>query len=326
MDRIAEVVSFGKLVLGTSPISGHGWSYDENSFSAQEILIKSVELGYRSFDTADCYGLGNAEKEIGKLLETKILDREKLFITSKGGVAWNSSGKTWKDSSPKYLEFALKESLRRLKTDYIDAYLVHWRDQVTPWEDSLQALRKLQAAGHIRFIGVSNISLAELEHMKDGLVEVVQIRGNLLETGLLAQIKPYCDFNNIVLQAHSVLADGLLSGKITSDHMFPDHDHRSRLNIFKSENLTNALLKFERFQEFAKKLDIPLSALAISWILSSQLADTAIVGTRSIDNLITNLIGAQNRIPVERVIELLIEISMDVEEFTLEYIESNKCY
>jgi aryl-alcohol dehydrogenase-like predicted oxidoreductase len=255
---------------------------------ATDVLKAAIEIGYRHIDTADCYGLGNAESLIGKTLHSMGIERDSLFIATKGGVAWNSDNHTWRDSTPQYLEGAVKKSLSRLKTDYLDLYYLHWPDGETPLFDSLSTLTSLREMGLVRGIGISNVSAKDIEVIDDFAIDAIQIRGNVLETSLLEAFRDFCLNRNVTLIAHSALADGLLSTKFETFLEFSESDHRSRVPLFKKENLSLAKEAVRKLLEIVNQENLDLSSFSLAWLLKAGLADCLIVGSSKVENLKSN--------------------------------------
>lgn len=286
-------MEFGQIAFGTSPISGHGWGMGTDNELATDVLKAAIEIGYRHIDTADCYGLGNAESLIGKTWHLMGIERDSLFIATKGGVAWNSNNHTWRDSTPQYLESAVRRSLSRLKTDYIDLYYLHWPDGETPLFDSLSTLTRLREMGLVRGIGVSNISDKDMEVIKDFDIDSIQIRGNVLETSSLKTFREFCFNHNITLIAHSALADGLLTSKFDTFLEFPESDHRSRVPLFKKENLSLAKDAVRNLLQIVNRENLDISSFSLAWLLRAGLADCLIVGSSKTENLRNNFLSQE---------------------------------
>lgn len=151
-----------RLCMGGCPLGGHGWGniQDENLINAVQ---EAFENGINFFDTADTYGLGKSEELLGKSLEGK---REKVVIASKFGVRVEN-GKTFYDNSPQWIQTAVESSLRRLKTDYIDLYQIHYRDGKTPLSVVVDKLEELKKKGYVRYFGLSNIHEKDIEELQE---------------------------------------------------------------------------------------------------------------------------------------------------------------
>lgn len=153
-------IKVSRICMGGCPMGGYGWG-DTQEHELIGAVHTALECGVNFFDTADTYGLGQSEITLGKALEGK---RQDVVIASKFGVRIEN-GKTFYDNTPQWIEKALEGSLRRLGTDYIDLYQVHYRDGKTALEDVVETLEKLKAKGYIRSYGLSNIHKKDMEEI-----------------------------------------------------------------------------------------------------------------------------------------------------------------
>ena len=154
-------LTVSRLALGGCPLGGYGWGETEES-ELEGAVYTAFDSGINFFDTADTYGLGQSEMLLGKVLESH---RKDVIINTKFGVR-AGSGKTFYDNSPEWIRTALEASLRRLKTDYIDIYTIHYRDGATPISVVVETLEELRRKGYIRYFGLSNIHQDELEELE----------------------------------------------------------------------------------------------------------------------------------------------------------------
>ena len=146
-----------QATIGTWAIGGAGWG-DVNKKESMEAIETMIERGVNLIDTAPFYGLGESEKIVGEVIRDK---RDDIVLLTKAGTGWDEKGVPFKRSDYKSILKDCEESLQRLKTDYIDLYLIHWPDEVTPIEEMMDAMNKLKQDGKIRFIGASNFSKEE---------------------------------------------------------------------------------------------------------------------------------------------------------------------
>jgi myo-inositol catabolism protein IolS len=244
----------------------------------------------RILDTADVYGLGESEKRLGKLLKGR---RESAVISSKYGVRQDSSKKTFYDNSTRWGEQALEASLKRLDTDYIDLYFLHYWDGVTPLEEICSWLELKRDQGKIRNWGVSNLS-------HDKLVECKAYPGmsaftyeySMVQREHEATILNNCEENKWTFFAWGSLGQGMLSGKFDSQTCFDESDRRSRL-VYKNFHgeLFNQNLKFigqakECLQNYPGKT---LAQLALRWILDHTPMSVVLTGLKTTEQAKENV-------------------------------------
>ncbi len=183
---------------------------------------------------------------------------------------------------PHSIRHELEESLRRLGTDYVDLYQTHWQDVTTPIEDTIGGLMRLKQEGKIRAVGVSNVTLPQLEkYHTHGPIDSVQEEYSMLNRDLEASLLPYCQANDIAVLAYSPLAQGLLSAKISPDRQYPEGDFRSRHPRFSPENRVKAAALLESIEPVAHDHGVSLAHVAIAWTISSKRATHSLVGARS---------------------------------------------
>jgi aryl-alcohol dehydrogenase-like predicted oxidoreductase len=272
-----------RIALGCETLSGVDWGqFDEAQvFKA---VARGLELGINVFDTADVYGPGYSETRLSQVLGPR---RHDVVIITKFGVNWidNSAGgrvKTFFDASPRHVVEALENSLRRLRIDCIPIYLVHWPDPNTPLVDTLEALRRCQAAGKIRYVGLSNFSAAAIQQAHSLLpMAVVQAQYSLLDRHVEQEILPCCRELGINFLAYGALAQGLLSGKYDLASKFDANDRRRRLNHFQVENLTRHLPVVQHARIVGERYQCSPSQVAIRWALNAPGVSAVIVGSKT---------------------------------------------
>src|SRR5271169_4807994 len=185
-----------RVGLGTWAIGGWMWGGTDEEESVQTIRA-AVERGVNLIDTAPAYGFGRSEEIVGRAIAEGRL-RSRVVIATKVGLEWKD-GKVFRNASRYRILREATDSLRRLRTDYIDIYQVHWPDPLVPVEETAEAMRALHEQGKIRAIGVSNFSVAQMERFRQvAPLHVLQSPYNLFEREIDAQVLPYCRANNIV--------------------------------------------------------------------------------------------------------------------------------
>lgn len=280
-----------RLCMGGCPMGGYGWGAVQEH-DLIDAVHSAIETGINFFDTADTYGLGQSEITLGKAV---VGQRDKVIIQSKFGVRVGN-GKTLYDNSPAYIREALGKSLKRLGTDYIDIYTIHYRDGVTPIADVIGTLEEVKAKGYIRYYGISNIN-------KDNIPEFEPYVGRLVcfqDEYSLACRKNEEDMMKISEKLRmspltwGSLGQGILTGKYTKDNVqFGSDDRRSRdiyVN-FHGEKLLKNLEIVGAMQEIAAKYGRPVSSVAIRFILDYLPDSVVLCGAKRPSQILENSKG-----------------------------------
>ena len=278
-----------RFCMGGCPMGGYGWGSVQES-ELLDAIHAALDAGVNFFDTADTYGLGQSERTLAKGLGSR---RRDVVIESKFGVRVGG-GKTVYDNSPEYIQQALEESLRRLNTDYIDVYLVHYRDGKTPIADVVGKLEELKAAGKLRYYGLSNIH-------GDGLEELLPYAGRFAccqDELSLACRKNENDLRAVQSRLRATpmtwgsLGQGILTGKYNRENVcFGADDRRSReiyVN-FHGEKLEQNLRIVEALKKIAANREKSVAACAIRWILDTLPESVVIAGVKRPAQLSANV-------------------------------------
>src|ERR1700744_4444201 len=198
------------------------WGGSDEAESVPTIRT-AFEHGINLVDTAPVYGFGRSEEIVGKAIAESGL-RSNVLIASKAGLQWDG-GKVSRNASRARILHEVEDSLRRLRTDRIDIYQVHWPDPLIEIEETADAMHMLFAQGKIRAIGVSNFSVDQMERFRRvAPLHVLQPPYNLFERGVEAEILPYCRANGIATLGYGALCRGLLSGRMRPDPVFHGDD------------------------------------------------------------------------------------------------------
>lgn len=283
-----------EIGLGTWAMGGnwqYGWGAQNDQDSLAAIAV-SLEMGINWIDTAPAYGLGHAETLVGQAVQGK---REQVVVATKCGMVWDDAGNVRRDSSPASIRTECENSLRRLKTDYIDLYQIHWPDASVPFEKSWQEMMNLKAEGKIRFAGVSNYNQPMLEKCQSvGHVDSVQPPYNLINRYAENDILPWAYNNSTGVVAYSPAASGLLSGKYTMQKIaeLPDNDWRKHNLHFDEDTLKKIFLLTEKLQEFAQAKNMSVFDVAVAWVLKHPAVTSAIVGARNAQQAEQNIKGS----------------------------------
>ncbi len=272
-----------RVSLGAWAIGGWMWGGTDESESIATVRA-ALEHGVNVIDTAPVYGFGRSEEIVGKALAEGGL-RDDAVIATKAGLEWKD-GKVFRNASRERIMLEIDESLRRLRTDHIDIYQIHWPDPLVKMEETAEAMNALLKQGKIRAIGVSNFSVDQMEQFrKVAPIHVLQPPYNLFERGIDADILPYCLKNNIATFGYGALCRGLLSGRMKPDTVFDGDDLRRKDPKFQQPRFGRYLAAARQLDEFAKdRFGKRVIDLAARWMLDQGIT-TALWGARHPDQL-----------------------------------------
>ena len=293
-----EKITLGNSDLKISPISFGAWSIggppfwrDRGKAESVKAIKKAIDLGINLIDTAPVYGFGRSEEFVREAIKGK---RGQVIVATKCGLRWKkeSLGGIYHDLSPESINLEVENSLKRLGVERIDLYQIHWPDEERPIADTMGTLAKLQDSGKIRYIGVSNFSVTQIEEaMKYAEVVSLQPPYNMLQRDIEKTELPFCRKNNIAVLPYSSLASGLLSGKYDSKSKFDGWRGKGNMGLFKKDVLATVMEKVEILDAIAKAHDITLSALAIQWLINREGVTSAIVGANTAEQVEQNVRG-----------------------------------
>lgn len=288
-DLTLSAITFGAWAVG-----GWMWGGAERA-DAVSAIRTAFDLGVTSIDTAPAYGQGTSEEIVGEALTG--IPREKVQIITKYGLRWdlakgqfyfkskNNSGEEidiYKYAGYDSVIQECEQSLRRLKTDYIDLYQIHWPDPTTPIAETMGAVDDLIRQGKVRFAGVCNYDVDQLEEASR-YVSIIsnQVPYSMVKRHIESSVVPYCIANNKGILAYSPLERGLLTGKIKPGHKFNEGDHRATGAFFTDDNVrrTNAFL--EKIRPIATRNNLTLSQLVLRWTLQQPGITIALAGARN---------------------------------------------
>ena len=286
-----SVVAFGAWAAG-----GHWWGGNDERDSI-EAIQSSIEMGVNFIDTAPAYGQGLSEEIVAKAIKGK---RESVFIATKCGLRWDLKKGTYffdyEPGVPVYrylgkesLEEELDNSLKRLNTDYIDLYQIHWQDVTTPIGQTMEFLMKAKQKGKIKAIGVSNSSLQQIkEYAANGVLDTDQEEYNLIDFKIGKELLPWCEKNNVSMLAYSPTAKGLLTGSLTPQRKFPEGDVRKGDPMYSPENISriNALLD-KYIRPVAQKHNAGIGNITTAWLIDNP-SVLALCGARNKKQAVEN--------------------------------------
>lgn len=276
-------IGFGAWAIGGPWEYGWGDVDDEQSIKA---IHRALELGINWIDTAAVYGLGHSEEVVARAIKGI---RQSVLIATKCGMIWDERRRVRIHVSPNSIRKEIENSLKRLKTDYIDLYQIHWPDPETPIEDSWSTLAQLQYEGKVKYIGVCNYDVPLLEKCRAiAPVQSLQPPYSLLRRQIEKEILPYCLNNEISVVAYSPMQAGLLSGKFDFNKLAPD-DWRRNNKYYQEPNLSKALTFVEKIRPIAEKYKKTVGQLAVAWVLKHPAITSAIVGARTARHVEENI-------------------------------------
>jgi aryl-alcohol dehydrogenase-like predicted oxidoreductase len=272
-----------RVGLGTWAIGGWMWGGTDVR-EAIETIRGAVDRGVTLIDTAPVYGFGRSEEIVGEALATPGL-RQRVRIATKAGLNWRD-GSPYRDSRPARIRQEIDDSLRRLRTDYIDVYQIHWPDPETPIGETAHVLGELYDEGKIRAIGVSNFSPEQMHDFRGAApLHVVQSPYNLFERGIEDDVLPYAEQTGLVVLCYGALCRGLLSGRLSADRVFEGDDLRKADPKFQPDRLPRYLAAVEELKQLAReRYDKSVLALAVRWVLDKG-PNVALWGARRPDQL-----------------------------------------
>ena len=307
-----SAITFGAWAAG-------GWMWGSTDRKdAIKAIQASLDLGVTSIDTAPIYGQGTSEEIVSEAI--KGLNRDTIQILTKFGMRWDTNqgelvgqsrdnnGKDitiYRLASKESIIHECEQSLRRLNTDYIDLYQIHWPNTTTPIDESFEAVAKLIEQGKIRFAGVCNYSHDQLmQANKSCPIISNQIPYSMVNRKNDLENIPYAAANNIGILAYSPLERGLLTGKIKPDHQFADGDHRATYKYYQPDSIikTNAFLN--KIKPFADELGITLSQLVLRWTIDHPGITIALAGARNAEQAISNAKAADVKLSSELIAQI----------------------
>lgn len=272
--------------LGANAVGGHNLYPDLNEDTGKELLHAGIDNGLNFIDTAYSYGYGRSEELVGEVLQESGA-RDEVIVATKGAQRQSDSGIV-RDNSPAFLRQTVEESLKRLQTDYIDLFYIHFPDEDTPKDESVGALQRLREEGKIRAIGVSNFSMDQLKQAnKDGYVDVFQGEYNLIKRQAEDELLPYVLEQQISFVPYFPFAAGLLAGKYTKDMTF--NDLRQNMPHLQGEEFERNLEKVAKLKAIADEKGADTAPLVLAWYLARPEIDAVIPGAKRADQVLANL-------------------------------------
>jgi aryl-alcohol dehydrogenase-like predicted oxidoreductase len=267
-----------RVGLGTWAIGGWMWGGSDDA-QAIRTIEAAFDHGINLIDTAPVYGFGHSEEVVGKALAGSGR-RDRAIIATKVGLDWKD-GKPFRNASRVSIFQEVEASLKRLRTDHIDIYQIHWPDPVTPLEETADAMRELLEQEKIRAIGVSNFSVSQMEEFRRyAPLHVVQPPYNIFERAIEHDVLPYCHAHAVATFGYGALCRGLLSGSMHSDSRFGGDDLRQTDPKFRQPRFNQYLAAVSRLEKLAQeRYDKRVIDLAVRWSLDTGMT-SALWGAR----------------------------------------------
>lgn len=291
-----SIVTFGAWAAG-----GWMWGGTERK-DAVDAIRQSYDVGVTSIDTAPIYGQGTSEEIVGEAI--KDIPRDKVQILTKFGMRWdlakgdfamhskNNNGQAidiYKYASKESIIQECEDSLKRLGTDYIDLYQIHWPDSTTPIGESMEAVARLIEQGKVRFAGVCNYNAQQMQEAEQYISLVSnQVPYSMVKRDIEAETVPYCLENKKAILAYSPLERGLLTGKMKPGHTFSPNDHRANLYFFKDINLERVNTFLKKITPLAHDKNVSLGQLVLRWTVEQPGITIALVGARNAKQALQN--------------------------------------
>lgn len=309
-------IKVSELAFGAWAIGGWLWG-GADSKDAVRAIETAVDNGMTTIDTAAVYGFGLSEELVGKATRGK---REKVQILTKFGLSWNekkgeffftsldNTGKEisiYKYSSKDKIISDCDQSLKRLGTDYIDLYQIHWADSTTPVSETMEAIEYLVKKGKIRAGAVCNYSRELMaEAGKTYRIASNQVPYSMVNRSIESDIVPYCIEKKIGILAYSPLQRGLLTGKIKPGHKFNEGDTRPTTLYYKEPNFSRIMKLTDNLAKIANELNITLSQLVLNWTLRQPGITCALAGARNASQVVENVKAAGFKLTYEDISQI----------------------
>jgi aryl-alcohol dehydrogenase-like predicted oxidoreductase len=273
---------------GAWAIGGGNWEFAWGAQDDDEsirTIQRALDSGINWIDTAAIYGLGHSEEVVGKAIKGRA---EKPLVFTKCSMRWHKDRSIYRSLKKESLQEELENSLHRLGVDTIDLYQIHWPDPDAEIEEGWETLARFQEQGKVRYIGVSNFSVAQMKRaQKIAPITSLQPPYSLLRRDIEAEILPFCQQNHIGVINYSPMVSGLLTGKMTADRIknLPEDDWRRRTANFNEPKLSRNLALVELLREIGQTHGVQPGVVAIAWTLRNPAITAAIVGARRPDQV-----------------------------------------
>ncbi|HDB5061378.1 TPA: aldo/keto reductase [Staphylococcus aureus] len=276
------------IALGTNAVGGHNLYPNLDEEQGKDVVRQAINHGINLLDTAYIYGPERSEELVGEVV--KEYPREQIKIATKGSHEFDENQEVHQNNQPEYLKQQVENSLKRLQTDYIDLYYIHFPDDNTPKDQAVAALQELKEQGKIKAIGVSNFTLDQIkEANKDGYVDVVQLEYNLLHRENEAVLQ-YCVDHLITFIPYFPLASGILAGKYDENTKFSDH--RTTRRDFIPGVFEENVRRVKALESLAAAHQTSIANVVLAFYLTRPAIDVIIPGAKRAEQVIENIKAA----------------------------------
>jgi aryl-alcohol dehydrogenase-like predicted oxidoreductase len=285
--------------LGAWAMGGGNWEFawgpqdDGDSVAA---IQRALDLGINWIDTAAIYGLGHSEEVVAEALTGRS---NKPYIFTKCSMRWHADRSIYRSLSGKSVQEELEGSLKRLRVDTIDLYQIHWPNPEAEIEEGWEAMARMKEQGKVRYIGVSNFNVAQMERAaKIAPITSLQPPYSMLNRLVEAETLPYCLKHGIGVINYSPMSSGLLTGRMTAERIrnLPQDDWRRKAAQFNEPKLSRNLKLVELLTEIGASHDVGPGVVAVAWTLHHPAITAAIVGARRPDQVDGTVAAADFRL------------------------------
>ncbi len=304
-----SVITFGAWAAG-----GWMWGGTEKK-EAVDAIRAAYAHGVTSIDTAPIYGQGDSESIVGEAI--KDIQRDKIQILTKYGLRWdlnqgsfyfksqNNQGQDidiYKYAGRDSIIAECENSLKRLGTDYIDLYQIHWPDETTAIDESMEAVERLITQGKVRYAGVCNYNVEQMKQASSAMNIVSdQVPYSMVNRGIEEALIPYCREHGKSILAYSPMERGLLTGKIKPGHEFAPGDHRAENKYYSPESILKVNAFLDNLRPLATEKGISLSQLVLRWTVERPGITIALAGARNAEQAIANAKAAMVHLNQEEI-------------------------
>lgn len=290
------------VTFGGASISGEGGGYGFGAMSesmAEKLIKKALDEGINLFDTAPIYGFGLSEERLGRYLP------QSAQVISKSGVDWHPTKRVNMTNSPEHTERMLHESLKRLKREMIDIYMVHWPDTKFDIREPLEVLKKAQEAGKIKHIGLCNTNISDLSKAREICqVDVIQSELNLFNQEAFDRLGEA--WKETFSMSWGTFDKGILTGRVTRDRKFDREDSRHSAPWWNKKEVLQKIERTEKLKSILERFGITLQEFCLNYNLHYYGLSTVLVGFKSEDDIVQVTSNLQQKLMKERIEEVLV--------------------
>lgn len=312
-----SVITFGAWAAG-----GWMWGGTEQG-DAVKAIRAAYDQGVTSIDTAPIYGMGKSEEIVGEAI--KGIPRDKVQIVTKYGLRWDlakgdfyfaskdNDGKEidiYKHASKQSIIEECENSLRRLGTDFIDLYQIHWHNDTTPIQESMEAVEQLIQEGKVRYAGVCNYNVEQMtEAAKYTNLLSNQVPYSMVKRNIESDVVPHVLEKGLAILAYSPLERGLLTGKMKPGYKFAAGDHRAGLPLYSDENIKRVNIFLEKIKPLALDKNASLSQLVLRWTVEQPGVTIALAGARNAQQAVQNAQSLDLNLSIDELIFITSELN-----------------